>query len=68
LSSPFLGPEPSISISPSVGRLKVKEWLMERYYHCHCHARHKAVKALHWKALDRKQFRLVTGLLNGHYT
>jgi hypothetical protein len=31
LSSPFLGPEPAISIPPSVSRLKVMDWLKERH-------------------------------------
>jgi hypothetical protein len=31
LSSPFLSTEQAISISPCVGRLKVKEWPKERY-------------------------------------
>jgi hypothetical protein len=30
-SRTFLDPEPAVSVSPCVGRLKVKEWLRERY-------------------------------------
>jgi hypothetical protein len=32
LSSPFLGLEPANSVSPSISRLKVMDWLKER--HC----------------------------------
>jgi hypothetical protein len=32
LSSPYLGPEPVVSISPCISRLKVMDWLKER--HC----------------------------------
>jgi hypothetical protein len=37
-SSPFLGTRPAISVSPCVGRLKVKEWLKVR------HSEHMAAK------------------------
>jgi hypothetical protein len=31
LSIPFYGPKPVVSISPYVGRLRIKEWLKERH-------------------------------------
>jgi hypothetical protein len=34
LSSSFLGPEPAISISPCVGRLKIEQWLIKKHSKC----------------------------------
>jgi hypothetical protein len=71
-SSLFLGPEPAISISPCVSRLKVKEWLQERHSE-HWTAAPGMRRSKHFigrpsdklsrdrMALDRKQYRLVTG-------
>jgi hypothetical protein len=76
-SSPFLGPEPAISISSCVSRLKVKEWLKERHPE-HWAAALGMMQSKHFirrpsdkpsrdlLALDRKQCRLLTGLLTGH--
>jgi hypothetical protein len=77
--SSFLGPEPAISISPCVDRLKVKKWLMKR------HSEHWAATAgmrqsklligrlcdklsMDIVTLERKQCRPVKGLLTGNCT
>jgi hypothetical protein len=74
LSSPFLSPNQQIQ--SCVGRLKVKECLKER--HCEHWATAPDVRQLklfvgrldklssNLITLDRKQCRLVTGLLTGH--
>jgi hypothetical protein len=78
-SSPFLDPKLAISVSPCVGRLKVKDWLKER------HSEHWAATpgmrqsvlfigrpsdelSRDLLALDKKQCRLITGVSTGHYT
>jgi hypothetical protein len=77
-NSPFLGSKPAIPISHCVGRLIVKEWLQER----HCELQAAVTGMRHSKlfigrtsdklpgelmALDRKEGRMVTGLLTGYY-
>jgi hypothetical protein len=74
-SNSFLGPEPSTTISPCVGRLKVKEWLKERHSE-HWAAAPGMKQSKHFIGrpsdnklsrdlmdLDRKQCRPATGLL-----
>jgi hypothetical protein len=73
-SSQFLGPESTISISPCVSSIKIKEWLQER------HTAHflDALDITKSKIFigrtsdklprDRKQCRLITGLLTAYCT
>jgi hypothetical protein len=78
-NNPFLGPEPAILILPCIGRLKVKEWLKEGHskHWAAAPGMRQSKLFIGWpsdilfrglSALDRKQCRLVIGLLTGHCT
>jgi hypothetical protein len=78
-SNPFLGFEPAIPIPPCVSSLKIKEWLTKKHSKYTA-----ATSGMRQSKLfterpseklsrdllpsDRKQCRLVTGLLTGHCT
>jgi hypothetical protein len=76
-SNPILGPEPAIPISPRVGRLKIKEQLVRKHsVYLVTTSRIRQSKLFiegpseklfrELMALDRKECRRITGLLNIH--